>query len=332
MLRRHKHIHGHHLIRHLLDWPIPWRAWLRLGAVTAFCLFVACLALPTSADALDIAILKSSDIAAYNQAVGGFKKMFPQGTTFTEYNVQGDVAQGRKLAQKIRASNADLVLAVGLKAALVAKLEILDVPVIFCMVLDPAKHGLKAPNMTGILLEVPIERQFATLRWVLPGVKRIGVLYDPDKTGSMIEDARRRAKGLGLELVARTVSSEKDVPPALRELMPQVDSLWLLPDSTVLTEDSLRFLLSTTLEASIPVIGFSPDLVKSGALIGLSVQYEDLGRQAGTLAKTILNNPNGSPIGITQPDRLRLSLNLKTAKFLGITVPQDVISRADEVY
>ena len=58
----------------------------------------------------------------------------------TEYDLQGDVARGQKLARKVRASDAAVVVAVGLKAALVAKLEIVDVPVIFCMVLDPARY------------------------------------------------------------------------------------------------------------------------------------------------------------------------------------------------
>jgi putative ABC transport system substrate-binding protein len=308
------------------------RAWVCVVLPLVFCLTFLLLGLPAPAAAVDIAILKSSDIAAYNQAVAGFKASLPAGTNFFEYDMQGDVAKGRKQAQKIRASDAALVLAVGLKAALVAKLEIIDTPVIFCMVLDPARHDLKAPNITGILLEVPIERQLSTLRAVLPAARRVGVLYDPEKTGPFVEDARRRAKALGLDLVARAVSSEKEVPAALRALVPQVDTLWLIPDSTVLTEDSLRFLLNTALEATIPVLGFSPDLVKSGALIGLSVNYEDLGRQGGLLAKSILNGQSGPSLGLAQPDRLRLSLNLKTAKFLGITVPPDLVNRADDVY
>lgn len=310
----------------------PPRAWVCVVLPLVICLTFLLLGLPAPAAAVDIAILKSSDIAAYNQAVAGFKASLPAGTNFVEYDMQGDVAKGRKQAQKIRASDAALVLAVGLKAALVAKLEIIDTPVIFCMVLDPAKHDLKAPNMTGILLEVPIERQLSTLRAVLPAARRVGVLYDPEKTGPFVEEARRRAKALGLDLVARAVSSEKEVPAALRALVPQVDTLWLIPDSTVLTEDSLRFLLNTALEATIPVLGFSPDLVKSGALIGLSVNYEDLGRQGGLLAKSILNGQSGPPLGLAQPDRLRLSLNLKTAKFLGITVAPDLVNRADDVY
>lgn len=307
------------------------RAWVCAILPLVPCCLLLVIGFSSPAQAADVAILKSSDISAYNQAIAGFKAALPAGTNFVEYDMQGDVAKGRKQAQRIRASDAALVLAVGLKAALVAKLEIIDIPVIFCMVLDPGKHDLKAPNMTGLLLEVPIERQLATLRTVLPAAKRVGVLYDPEKTGPFVEEARRRAKGFGLHLVSKTVTSEKEVPSALRGLVSEVDTLWLVPDSTVLTEDSLRFLLNTSMEASIPVLGFSPDLVKSGALVGLSVNYEDIGRQGGALARSILNGKGRSP-ALAPPERLRMSLNLKTARFLGITVPPEIVAQADDVY
>ena len=105
----------------------------------------------TPAAAVEIAILKSSNIKAYTDAVDGFKAAAPKGSTFGEYDLDGDLDRGRKLARKIRASDAALVLAVGLKAALAAKLEIVDTPIIYVMVLDPSKHDLTAPNMTGIL-------------------------------------------------------------------------------------------------------------------------------------------------------------------------------------
>jgi putative ABC transport system substrate-binding protein len=295
-----------------------------------FCL--AALGAPDHAAAAEVAILKSADLAAYNQAVAGFKAAMPSSTTFIEYDMQGDVARGQKLARKIRASDATLLLAVGVKAALVAKLEIVDIPVIFCMVLDPAKHDLKAPNMTGIRLEIPINRQFSAMRSVLPSLKRIGVLYDPEKTGYLVEEARLLAKSMGLELVAKQVSTEKEVPPALRALLSQVEALWLVPDSTVLTEDSLKFVLGAALDLNVPVIGFSSELVRSGALVGLSVSYQDVGRQAGVLAKKILTDEYKPSSATLPPDRLRLALNLKTAKFLGITISSEVVNNADELY
>src|SRR5438445_13005446 len=155
--------------------------YLRQTGASAFALL--CLLAsggPDPAGAAEVASLKSADLAAYNQAVAGFKATMPPSTTFVEYDMQGDVARGQKLARKIRDSDATLLLAVGVKAALVAKQEIVDIPVIFCMVFDPAKHDLKAPNMTGIRLEIPIDRQLRTMRSALPSMKRIGVLYDPE--------------------------------------------------------------------------------------------------------------------------------------------------------
>ena len=297
----------------------------------ALCCLLVVLA-PDPAGAAEVAILRSADLAAYNQAVAGFKATMPSSTTFIEYDMQGDMARGRKLARKIRASDAVLLLAVGVKAALVAKLEIVDIPVIFCMVLDPAKHDLKAPNMTGIRLDVPIERQFKTMRSVLPPVKRIGVLYDPEKTGDLVQRARLMAKAMGFELIEREVRTEKDVPTALRAIIPQIQALWLVPDSTVLTEDSLKFVMGTTLDSNVPVVGFSSELVRNGALVGLSVRYEDVGWQAGLLARKVLSEQGGSFTSTFPPERLRLALNLKTARFLGIVIPSEVVSNADELY
>ena len=304
----------------------------QIGASALALLCLLTFVAPNPAGAAEVAILKSADLAAYNQAMAGFKAAMPPSTTFLEYDMQGDAKQGQKLARKIRDSDATLLLAVGVKAALVAKLEIADIPVIFCMVLDPAKHDLKAPNMTGIRLEVPIERQFRTMRSVLPSMKRIGVLYDPEKTGHLVEEARLLAKSMGLELVVKQVNTEKEVPPALRALLSQVEALWLVPDSTVLTEDSLKFVLGTALDFNVPVIGFSSELVRSGALLGLSVSYEDMGRQAGLLAKKILSDQTQPFTTAFPPERLRLALNLKTARFLGIVIPPEVVDNADELY
>jgi putative ABC transport system substrate-binding protein len=106
----------------------------------------------------------------------------PIGTTYTEYDAQGDLELGKKLARKLRASNVSVVVAVGLKAALAAKVEIVDIPIVYMMVLDPLKHQLTAANMTGTLLEIPFDRQLKIMRTFLPALHRVGMLYDPALT------------------------------------------------------------------------------------------------------------------------------------------------------
>src|SRR5438105_2786215 len=130
--------------------------WAVLGLVWLLGLCILCV---SECAAMDIAVLQSSDIAAYREAIAGLKATGPIGAIYTEYDAQGDLELGKKLARKLRASNVSLVVAVGLKAALAAKVEIVDVPIVYMMILDPLKHQLTADNMTGTLLEVPADRQ-----------------------------------------------------------------------------------------------------------------------------------------------------------------------------
>ncbi|HET6674913.1 MAG TPA: ABC transporter substrate binding protein, partial [Nitrospiraceae bacterium] len=134
------------------------------------------------------------------------------------------------------------------------------------------------------------------------------------------------------DLRATPVSSEKEVPAALGRLLQSVGALWLIPDSTVLNDESLRFILNSALEAHVPVIGFSREFAKTGALLCLSVNYQDIGRQAGQLTRRILDGRAAVPLKPIPPDRIEMTLNLKTAKFLGIEIPKEMENRADELY
>lgn len=306
---------------------VPWSLVLALSLA-----WLDALSAAPESEAAEIAILKSSDLSAYNQAVEGFRSAATNDNlTLREYDLEGDVERGRKLARRIRASDAALVLAVGVKAALAAKLEVLDVPVVYCLVLDPDKYDLSGPNVSGISLEVPPAQQFTTMKAILPTLKRVGVLYDPSKSARLMQEATLAAKQQGLELLAQPVSSEREIPPMLRTLLPLVDALWLVPDTTVLSEESLSFILQESLDANRSVFGFSSEFVKRGALLGLSVNYRDIGKQAARLSSRILDRQIVPPVKLV-PDRYSLALNLKTARFLGLDIPPEIERRADERY
>ena len=309
-----------------------WRtlaAWAVLGL--AWLLSLCTLCVPESA-AMDIAILQSSDIAAYREAIAGLKATGPIGATYTEYDAQGDLELGKKLARKLRASNASLVVAVGLKAALAAKVEIVDVPIVYLMVQDPLKHQLTAANMTGTLLEVPLDRQFKIMRMFLPALHRLGTLYDPAKTSVRLKEAERQATIFDYRLKGFPVESEKDVPQQLRAMLEEVEAFWLIPDSTVLTNESVQFILDSALARQVPVIGFSPEFTRMGALLSISVNYGDVGRETGLLVKRILDGAGLLPLNPLPIERLKITVNLKTAKFLGIALSKELTSLIDETY
>ncbi len=288
--------------------------------------------LPVEATGLEIAILKSSNLKPYNEAIQGFKATAPGSAVYVEYDLRGDLEQGKLLARKIRASESSLVVAVGLKAALAAKLELSDIPVLYMMILDPHKHGLTAPNMTGVLPAIPTERQFKILRTLFPTMHRIGMLYDPAKTTAKFKEALPQAAAYDFQLQGFPVENEKELSQQLRSLVASSEALWLTPDSTVLTDESVRFLLESALAKQIPVIGFSSEFTRLGALASLSVRHSEIGREAGLLAKRILDGEKPLPSKPLSVQRVSISVNMKTARYLGIAIPNELNSLIDETY
>ncbi len=303
-----------------------WRLSLALIVLPYF------LSAQAEAAGAEIAILKSSDLKAYSDAVEGFKATAPTGANYIEYDLHGDLEQGRQLVGKIRASDASLVVAVGLKAALAVRLEIVDTPILYMMVLDPLKHHLTAANMTGVLLEIPTDRQLKIMRALLPTLRRIGMLYDPDKSASRFKDAEVQASVHNVQLRGFIVEHENDVPQQLRMLLSESEALWLIPDSTVLTDESIRFILESALANHVPVIGFSSEFTRLGALLSLSISYNEVGRETGLLARRILNREEQLPLKPVPVQRVRITVNFKTVRYLGISIPKELDSLIDETY
>lgn len=303
-----------------------------MAVVAIACLLDLCVLCVSESTAMDIAILQSSDIEAYREAVTGLKATGPIGAIYTEYDAQGDLELGKKLVRKVQESNASLIVAVGLKAALAAKAEIADIPIVYMMILDPLKHQLTAANMTGTLLEVPVDRQLKVMRAFLPTLHRLGMLYDPAKTSSRVKNATQQAATSNFQLKNLPVESDKDVPQQLRALLSDVEALWLIPDSTVLTNESIHFILESALAHQVPVIGFSPEFTRLGALLSMSSSYGNVGRETGLLVKRILDGDQLLPLNPVPIERLKISVNLKTARFLGITFSKELMSLIDETY
>ncbi|HMS82255.1 MAG TPA: ABC transporter substrate-binding protein [Nitrospira sp.] len=281
---------------------------------------------------LEVTILKSSDLKAYNDAIDGFKATSPGSAIFAEYDLRGDLERGKQLAKRVRTSESSLVVAVGLKAALAAKLEIEHIPILYMMILDPFKHHLTANNMTGVLLEISPDRQMKIMRSFLPNLRRVGMLYDPEKTSDKLKEVELRAPAQDFQVQGFPVTHEKDIPQQLRTLLSESDALWLIPDSTVLSDESIRFILESAVAHHVPVIGFSSEFTRLGALLSFSVDYGEVGREAGLLAKRLLNGDPPQPLKPIPVQRIRITVNQKTARYLGITIPRELEKLIDETY
>lgn len=282
----------------------------------------------------DIALFISSDIPAYSKAARGVRQALPRKATVHEFRMQGVMAKGREMATNIRALNPDVVIVVGLKAALLAKVEIMDSPVVFCMVTTPSQYNLPTGNMTGVLMASPPLDQLKSMKTVLPSLSRVALLYHEDNTGGFVAEAQKQAANFPIEIKAIQIHSFEDVPPALRTLAPQVDALWLIRDQAVVNPESLEFIMGMAIDHNIPVFGFSSGLMRYGALASFSSNYDGMGRAAGRLASDILKGRHtGSSLPPVQTFGMpQLALNLNAARFLGLTFPDQAMQLASELF
>jgi putative ABC transport system substrate-binding protein len=265
-------------------------------------------------------VIKSQDLSAYNEVIRGFKGECIQNniTIKSFYDLKGKMKIGRKIVRKIRNEKPDIVLTIGVLATTIAKEELKDIPMVFCMVINHERFQLTGPNITGITTEVAIEEQLKGYQTILDSLQDLGVIYDLSKTGNIIESAEKKLKDMGVNLVKYEIKSSKMVSDALGNLIGRIDALWLLPDSTVVTKESFGLIKSATLENKIPLLCTSDVFVRAGALAAVFSDYEYVGRQAAQLAKEILSQSASGSLGIVNPDKFNLAINTDTAEKLGL--------------
>jgi putative tryptophan/tyrosine transport system substrate-binding protein len=279
-----------------------------------------------AAGAAEVAILKSANNVAWRPALDALRRASP-GHTFTEYDFQGDRAQGVRILEGLKGQKV-IVVALGPLAAQLTHQVVPDLPLVFCMVADPGKLGLvPSGSLTGVALDIPVQNQLAAFRVVNPRAVRIGVLHGPDAQGA-VQEAMKAASVVRLGVVARAVESDEDVLPALRHLLtgPEpVDALWLPADPLLLGDETRRFLLKEAARAGKPVYAFSPSLVAEGALVSNGPDYASIGEMAGELVDRLAAGER--EISLRVP-RAELMINTKAATRLKIDIPPDVLASA----
>jgi putative ABC transport system substrate-binding protein len=267
-----------------------------------------------------VVVIKSQNLSAYNKVIKGFEAECIQNniTIKSIYDLKGKMKVGHKIVRKVRKEKPDFILTIGVLATTIAKEEIKDIPIVFCMVINHARFQLTGANITGISAEISIEEQLKGYQTILNPLKDIGVIYDPSKTGNIIESAETKVKDIGMNLVKYEIKSSKMVSKALENLIGRIDALWLLPDSTVITKKSFDLIKSITLKNKIPLLCTSDVFVKAGALAAVFSDYECVGSQAAQLAGEILERPSPGSLGIVNPDSFKLAINTDTAEKLGL--------------
>jgi len=274
-----------------------------------------------SSFAYEIRVLKSKDAKPFDLFMKGFMDTVPSAKISVE-NMEGDIEKGVKIVRRIQGENPDLILALGAKAAWVAR-EVRNTRVVFSMLSGPEKY--KLGNMAGVKLDVPVEFYLKQAKEIIPGLQIIGVIHSEDR---LIAEAKSAAGAMGLEIVSEKISSLEEIQSVMDVLLANVDAIWVHSDPVVMSSSRVvkELIILKALRKRVPVIGFNKWLVDSGgALFCLFSNYDDIGRQTGRLVNRIKES-NASHM-IESPEALKVFVNKDVVERLRqrirIEIPQN---------
>ncbi|MBN1521856.1 MAG: hypothetical protein JW928_04920 [Candidatus Aureabacteria bacterium] len=279
----------------------------------------------------------TKDIPIYNAIFGKFLSQIKGSHPDVEIK-KFIVAENNDTTERdLLAFSPQLIFSVGTKATFVSK-NIPGVPKIYTMVVNPigegfcSKEGDPMDDMTGVLITVSPREQFELLKKIMPDAQRIGVVYDPGKSSLTVNSGVKVGDKMGLVIGNIPVSDPAKVPDKIESLKGKIDVLWGVVDDTVYNKNSMEFILLFSFRNKIPLIGFSPNQVKAGALFAMYCDYPVLGTQAGDVAAQILNGKNVMDVPLQDPADVQYSISSRAAKLMGLKIPPDVESKAEKVF
>jgi putative tryptophan/tyrosine transport system substrate-binding protein len=258
--------------------------------------------------------------------------------TFDKQNAEGDMANATTIAQKLAGDKDDMILSVATPTSQAAVKATTTIPIIFAAVTDPVAAGLvknaQAPeaNVTGVSDMLPVQPHLDLIKQIVPNVKTIGLLYNSGETNSVTLVAKEKtaAEAMGLKVVEATAASSSEVLAAAQSLVGRVEAISVLTDNTVVS--ALESVVKVCQENKIPLIAGDTDSVKRGAVAAYAFDYYDHGMQAGKVAVKVLQGTPIAQIPVEYAQNLQLAINTAAATAMGVTIPDDLIAKAQIKY
>jgi putative ABC transport system substrate-binding protein len=319
-----------------------------IRAALAAALTLGLLAAPLVGEAEQPA--RSSRIGILSSSSTGPPRAFTQGLSDLAY-VEGQniVIERRnaksyeelpRLAAELVRLKVDVIFAPGSPAAQVARDSIQTIPVVFVTFADPVRTGLVASlarpgrNLTGLTM-ISAElagKRLELLRKAFPKVSHVAVLVNPANasSGEQLQETQSAARSLGMRLDAHEARAPRELEGAFAAMRRKhADALFILPDTMFFTER--RRIAELAEKSRLPAMAHWRAYVEAGGLMAYGPSFADANRRAAVYVDRILKGAKPADLPVEQPTKFELVINMKTAKVLGLTIPQSILSRADEI-
>ena len=244
------------------------------------------------------------------------------------------------LAAELVRLRVELIMTLGTAASLAAKNATATIPIVMLSAGDPVGSGLVASlahpggNVTGLSIattELRLKR-LELLHELLPAARRVGELVDPrDTVWDIGHDEYLGAyRRLGIEPIFIEVSSISQLENAVAEVMRQQGQALIVNGDPLFAAHNVQ-LVTAALRHALPTVVAYPRDVEAGALVSYNASIEGIGPRIAVFIDKILKGARPADLPVTQPTKFVLWINLRTAKMLGLTIPQSLLLRADKV-
>lgn len=319
---------------------------LCFGLVIALACFVSEVRAATAQKTIRIGSLNTAD--QFLDAFEGFKSRMAQlgyregfDIRYEYHNSKGDVERLKAIAQQLVQANVSMIVTTSTTGTVAAAkaTQGTGIPVVFLSAANPqllikdfSGSGNNLAGISSASLELTAKR-FELLKELAPGTKKLAMPVDPQGVNykMIVEENRQAAAKLGVVIDEIHVRSLEEIAPAMGVITRKSYNAIFSPADTLVSA-GIDWVVKQAIKEKLPTTTALLVNVNRGCLATYASDYIALGKQGAVLADKILKGAKPAALPVELPDKIKLALNLKTAKAIGIRVPQEMLLRADEIF
>lgn len=255
-------------------------------------------------------------------------------------DAKGNLKVVEEAAQKFQRDTVDLIYAFPTSTTIVVKRVTADIPIVFWVGTDPVTAGLvesfakPGGRLTGVHLRGTdlTAKRLEILKEILPKLRRVVTFYNPENRGAReaAKFGREAAKQLRVVFVEKQVASVQELKAGLRALRAgEADAFFYLSDAMVASQ--AQAIIDTATAKRLATMWQEHSLAAKGGLASYGHSFYEVGRLSAKYVQRVLAGTHPQNLPVEMYDRVSLTLNLRTARALGLTIPQSIVIRADHV-
>jgi putative tryptophan/tyrosine transport system substrate-binding protein len=320
----------------------------RAGSLAALVLAAGTAAASAqSVQRVDIAVMSDTPqlVEVHEGIISGLKKLgFVNGQNIkTDFkSAQGNFGTAQQIVRQFVGDEPAVIVPITTPVTQAAVAATKEIPIVFTTVTDPVKAKIvrsvirPGGNVTGVIDFVPTAQQLRLVKEIIPGLKKLGLVYDPSLSNavSTVESVKQVAPELGFLIVDSPAMGLNNVVAAGQALVGKVDAIFVPNDTTVYAV--FEALVKLCQDAKVPLFTAERRSVQRGAIATVGYDFKQMGEiTAGVIARVLKGEKPGEIDVIEMskvPNALSLYVNNESAQKMGVTIPPEVLKRAAQVF